>query len=79
MQAAVAAAEAAAVTGVAAFAAFDRALSGHPHKCGRAAPAGVENPRREGEKEKNDGDVDVDVKSKYPSSNSDGSLTFFTH
>lgn len=29
---------AAAVTGVAAFAALDRALSWHPHKCGRDAP-----------------------------------------
>jgi len=32
---------AAAVTGVAAFAALNRALSGHPHKCGRTAPARV--------------------------------------
>jgi len=39
---------AAAETGVAAFAALDHALSGHPHKCGRAAPERVrrENPRR---------------------------------
>lgn len=52
-------ADVAAVTGVAALAAFNRALSGHPHKCGRAARAGVrrENPRRKGEKEENDGDV----------------------
>lgn len=30
-----------AMTGVAAFAALDRALSGHPHKCSRVSPARV--------------------------------------
>jgi len=71
---------AAAVTGVAALAAFDRALSGHPHKCSRTAPAGVrrEDPRREGEKEKNDGDVNEtrDRDTPLPPPNFDGSLTF---
>lgn len=37
----------AAVTGVAAFAALDRTLSGHPHKCGRVAPARVRRESRD--------------------------------
>jgi hypothetical protein len=72
----------AAVTGVAALAALDRALSGHPHKCGRVASRARvrrENSRRgvpsknevTGERKKeNDGSWSL----RYDRSNSDDSL-----
>jgi len=76
-------ADVAAVTGVAALAALDRALSGHPHKCGRVASRARvrrENSRRgvrsknelKGERKKeNDGPRSF----KYDGSNSDDALT----